>query len=195
VDFAFLKAEGASRGIIVMWDKNTLNFVSSSQGEFSITCTFQMVDSDFTWVFLGVYDPQDRFDKWRFWEQLRRTRDGWAGAWCIGGDFNEILYPQEKSFGLCPMNTMVEFHEFINHAALVDLPLCGGDYTWPRSGGKAVRSRLGRFLVSLDWEEHFPDSLQIRLPRPLSDHFPITREGQAGEGECSFQIREHVAQS
>jgi len=91
------------------------------------------------------------------------------------------------------MNTMLEFHDFINYSALVDLPLRGGEYTWSRSGGETVCSRLDRFLVSLDWEEHFPDSLQTRLPRPLSNHFPksfpnISREGQAGEGECSFQI-------
>jgi len=48
VDFSFLKAEGASRGIIVMWDKNTFNFVSFSQGDFSITYIFQMVDGGFT---------------------------------------------------------------------------------------------------------------------------------------------------
>ena len=72
------------------------------------------------------------------------------------------------------MNTMLEFHDLINYVALVDLPLRGGDYTWSRSGGEAVRSRLDRFLVSLDWEEHFPNSLHTRLPRPLSDHFPIT---------------------
>ena len=132
VDFAFLKAEGASEGIIVMRDKNTFNFVSSSQGEFSITSIFQMVDGGFSWAFSGVYGPQDRFDKLRFWEELQRTRDGWPGPWCIGGDFDEILYPQERSSGLCPMNTMVEFHDFINYGALVDLPLHGGDYTWSR---------------------------------------------------------------
>jgi len=36
--------------------------------------------------------------------------------------------------GLCPANTMSEFHEFINYSALVDLPLRGGEFTWFRSG-------------------------------------------------------------
>ena len=95
------------------------------------------------------------------------------GAW---GDFNEILYPQERSLGLCPMNTMLEFHDFINYSALVDLPLRGDDFTWSRSGGDAGCSRLDRFLVSLDWGEQFPDSLQSRLPRPLLNHFPVKLE-------------------
>ena len=183
VDFAFLKAEGASRGITVMWDKNTVNFVSSSQGEFSITCIFQMVDGGFTWAFSEVYSPQGRLDKLRFWEELRRTRNGWPGPWCIGGDFNKILYPQERSSRLCPMNTMLKFHDFISYAALVDLPSHGNDYTWSRSSGEAVCSRLDRFLVSLDWEEHFPDSLHTRLRRP-----PYIKCTECNLVICSFKL-------
>jgi len=51
--------------------------------------------------------------------------------------------------------------------------LRGGDFTWSRSGDEAVCSRLDRFLVSVEWEEKFPDLIQKRLPRLLSDHFPI----------------------
>ena len=86
VGFMFLKAIGASGGIIVMWDKSTFNLVSSSHGEFSITCIFQMVGGDFTWAFTGVYGPQARVDKIRFWKELQRIRDGWPGPWCIGGN-------------------------------------------------------------------------------------------------------------
>jgi len=66
VGFTFLKAMGASRGIIVMWDKSTFNLVSSSQEEFSITCIFQTVEGGFTWPFTEVYGPQARVDKLRF---------------------------------------------------------------------------------------------------------------------------------
>jgi len=38
------------------------------------------------------------------------------------------------------MNTMQEFHDFMNYSALVDLPLRGGDYTRSRSDGNAVCS-------------------------------------------------------
>jgi len=62
VGFVFLKAVGASRGIIVMWDKSIFYLVSSSHGEFSVTCIFQMIEGGFTWAFTG---PQVRADKLR----------------------------------------------------------------------------------------------------------------------------------
>jgi len=101
-----------------------------------------MVEGGFTWAFTGVYGPQARLDKSRFWEGVQRTRDRWLGPLCLGGDFNEILYPQERSSGLCPMNAMFEFHNFINYSALVDLPLLRADFTWSRIGGNIVCSRL-----------------------------------------------------
>jgi len=93
VGFVFLKVVGDSGGIIMMWDKNTFNLVCSFQGELSITCILQTVEGGFSWAFTGVYGPQAILDKLRFWEELQRTKDSWSGPWCLGGDFNEILYP------------------------------------------------------------------------------------------------------
>jgi hypothetical protein len=33
--------------------------------------------------------------------------------------------------------------------------------------------RIDRFLLSLDWEEQFPNISKRRLPRNRSDHFPL----------------------
>jgi len=41
----------------------------------------------------------------------------------------------------------------------------------------------------LDWEEQFPDSLQSRLPRPLSYHFPVKLESAKLEkGKVPFKF-------
>jgi len=39
--------------------------VSSSCGEFSISCFLQMVDGSFSWAFFGVYGPYIRVDNLR----------------------------------------------------------------------------------------------------------------------------------
>ena len=54
----------------------------------------------------------------------------------------------------------MEFQDFINYSALMDLPLRGGDSTWSRSGDDSVCLRLDRFLVLADWEELFSDMFQ-----------------------------------
>jgi len=120
----------------------------------------------------------------RFWEELRLIKDQWSGPWCVGEDFNEILYPHERSLGLSPSNSIEEFHNFINCYTLVDLPLQEGDFTWVPTS-----SRLDHFLISLDWEEHFTDAIQKRLPRPLSDHFPMCLEnGKSQRGKIPFKF-------
>lgn len=53
----------------------------------------------------------------------------WNLPWCIGGDFNEILFLSERyseaSFSL----SMSEFSYFIFEPNLVHLPLVGGRFT------------------------------------------------------------------
>ena len=99
-------------------------------------------------------------------------------AWPLvfGGDLNEILHASERSTGVCLVNAMAEFRIFINQRALLDLPLREGEFTWSRSGVGAVASRLDRSHVSIDWEQLFPESVQRRMARPFSDHFPICLE-------------------
>ena len=75
VGFAVLKAIGTAGGILVLWNKNSFQLISSFCGEFSITC-LQMGDGSTTWAFTGVYGPSVRVDKLKMWDELRRIRDG-----------------------------------------------------------------------------------------------------------------------
>jgi hypothetical protein len=49
----------------------------------------------------------------------------------------------------------------------MDLPLAGGQSTWSNS---TSWSRLDRFLVSPEWEIHYPGLFQKKLLRLCSDH-------------------------
>ncbi|MQL91998.1 hypothetical protein Taro_024624 [Colocasia esculenta] len=58
-------------------------------------------------------------------------------------------------------------------AALVDIDMAGGFFTWPNLRTMASCSWLDKFLVSVDWEDHFPCSQLAVLTRVASDHRPI----------------------
>lgn len=46
-------------------------------------------------------------------------------------------------------------------------------FTWSNNRESLSWSRINRFILSLDWEALFPDFSQRRLPRILSNHFPL----------------------
>jgi len=125
VGFSVREAIGSAGGIIVMWNTNSFQLVSSSCGDFSITCFLQSVEGSRLWAFTGIYGPHDRANKLLMLEVLGRISDGWNGPWCIGGDFKEILHFHERSTGHLRSNAMAEFWDFINQMCLMDLPLRG----------------------------------------------------------------------
>ena len=72
---------------------------------------------------------------------------------------------------------MLGFSDFISEHNFIDLPLEGGTFTWSNSRAVALQSRLDKFLLSSDLEEHFPNIHKKRLHRLLSNHFPVLLEG------------------
>uniref|UniRef100_A0A2N9GX79 Reverse transcriptase domain-containing protein n=1 Tax=Fagus sylvatica TaxID=28930 RepID=A0A2N9GX79_FAGSY len=129
------------------------------------------------WVFSSVYGPQT--DKERF--------------------------PPEKLRGHSFTQAMQGFSDFISSCGLVDPPLEGGQFTWSNSREEEAMSRIDRFLYTAAWEDQFPSITQRRLPRVLSDHFPLVLEcGQLHQGKRPFRFenmwfkaegfRDHVRQ-
>ena len=168
-----VEAEGTAGGILVFWDTKKLELVESEIGEFSATCIFKNVEDNFMWAFTGVYGPMKKRKRKLFWEELGALRGLWEGPWCIGGDFNMVLSPNDRNSVGRISHHMRRFNEVINELGLRDLPLQGGPFTWRGGHNNQRMSRLDRFLVSADWESQFSNVFQRTLPRPVSDHCPV----------------------
>jgi hypothetical protein len=84
---------------------------------------------------------------------------------------------------------MMEFSDFIADQGLVDIPLVGGQFTWSNNQEDEIWSRIDRFLLSLSWEDYYPEVVQRRLPRVCSDHFPLILEcGDSRGGKKYFKF-------
>jgi hypothetical protein len=82
---------------------------------------------------------------------------------------------------------MNDFSEFIFSLGLMDIPLEGLRYTWSNNCENSAMSRIDRFLYISEWEDRYPTVVQRRLPRLLSDHFPIMLEsGEFLKGNRPF---------
>ena len=109
----------------------------------------------------------------------------------FGGDFNEILFPNERLRGGRLSSTMRCFSKILNELGLRDLPLQGGPFYLEGGCDGRLMSRLDRFLVSDDWESQFGNAIQRILPRPVSNHSPILLDNKgvrSGPSPFCFEL-------
>ena len=98
----------------------------------------------------GSYGPTLKRNRELFWEELGAIRGLWSDPWCIGGDFNVVRFPSERSREGRITGSMRRFSEVIDELASRDLPLQGGPFMWSGGLNGQFRSRLDRFLISED---------------------------------------------
>jgi exonuclease III len=152
-DWCYVAAIGAAGGILLMWDKRVVSRVDTVVGDCVAACSFKNVVDGFVWAFAGVYGPNGDFERRCLWDELAGLMSCWDLPWCIGGDFNVVRFPSERSGGRRISGAMREFSDFISECGLMDLPLNGGLCTWSNTWSW---SRIDRFLVSPDWEAKYP---------------------------------------
>ncbi|XP_060170496.1 uncharacterized protein LOC132601433 [Lycium barbarum] len=98
------------------------------------------------------------------------------GPWCMGGEFNVIMDPDEKLGGR-PHRThkSMYFITCMEDSDLSAIGFSGPRYTWcnnfPHS--KRVWKRLDRILINDEWTQLFPHNSVRHLSRSGSDHRPV----------------------
>ena len=63
LDLRTLEAVGAAGGVLICWDKRSLEMLEWEEGQFSISCKFRNVENGVVWVFMSVYGPFTKEDR------------------------------------------------------------------------------------------------------------------------------------
>ncbi|XP_057734588.1 uncharacterized protein LOC130950040 [Arachis stenosperma] len=174
VSWDFVESNGASGGLLLIWDDDFFKLRISHKGERWICVEGELLQYNFNCAFILVYGEHSRQEKLIVWEELSYVAGLCQVPCCFMGDFNEIVQVEERRGTVSLSLSAEDFKSWINDMELVDLPITDRKFTWFRGSSC---SRIDRVLVSLEWIEKFPD---IRLrggPRGLSDHCPIIVEG------------------
>lgn len=120
-----------------------------------------------------------------FFGQLNHVAGSWNCpwvGWIVELSLGARRRLQRYSFsnwekGGCSISTaMHEFNGWIRDRDLCDLPLRGAEFMWSNMQQFPVMSRLDWFLVSTDWLDIFPDSVQRALARLVCGHCPLLLE-------------------
>ena len=152
MDWCCLDSNGASRGILIMWDNRVVEKVEECVGAYTLAVSFRNVVDCSVWAFVGVYGLNPDRDRRLLWDELVSVLSFWNLSWCIGGDFNVTRFPSERLGSAHLDFAMMEFFEFISEQGLMDLPLAGGSFTWSISLDPPLWSRIDQFLVSPELE-------------------------------------------
>ena len=189
LEWGAVNARGVTGGILVIWDNKVLELMGMELGLYSISCRFKCCDDCFVWIFSGEYGPTLGNAREDFWDEFGAIRGLWSDPWCIGGDFNVVRFPGERSGASRLTLAMRRFTWVIDDLHLRNLPLLGGSSTWSEGLNNQAYLRLDRFLVSEGWEGHFSNVLQCVLPKPVSDHSPILLDvGGMRRGPSPFRF-------
>ncbi|KAL5756462.1 hypothetical protein ACOSQ2_021208 [Xanthoceras sorbifolium] len=139
------------------------------------------VDQDgLRWRFTGFYGDPKQVSREQSWILLRRLAGMDNLPWIIGGDFNEIMWGNEKMGGLFRNGAAMDnFREAINCSGLMDLGFVGNKYTWcnRQFSGVVIWERLDRCLCNLRWRVMFPEAVVIHRDYSSSDHRALIIDG------------------
>jgi len=98
-------------------------------------------------------------------------------AWLVIGDFNAVLYMQDRLGGNEVHDSEVrEYAECINQCELTAMRSFGGYYSWSNKArnGKRLWSKIDRAFINLEWFNLFDFTQVDYLAEEISNHAPLT---------------------
>ncbi|KAL2896732.1 DNA-(apurinic or apyrimidinic site) lyase [Bienertia sinuspersici] len=128
----------------------------------------------------GFYGWPSYTEKHLLWALLQSLGEEvrWEGPCLCAGDFNQIMYHEEKLGGpLRDKKLMDEFRTALEDCGLVglvDLSFVGFKYTWWNGceGDLSLHQRLDRMIGNKKWVDEFSWLCMHHLDYGGSDHLP-----------------------
>ena len=123
-----------------------------------------------TYVY-GANQEGTRRDLWTALEAIALSMDD---AWCVMGDFNAVLYPEDRQGGTMVQDFEVRpFQECITNCELQEARYRGPYFSWTNH---TVWTRIDRVFTNTLWYGVFDFCQTAYLPHSLSDHTPLVLE-------------------
>ncbi|XP_019175465.1 PREDICTED: uncharacterized protein LOC109170766 [Ipomoea nil] len=167
----YVDSDGLSGGIALLWKKNcTARLLSYSTNYVDVGVTIAGFPE---WRMTGYYGFSERTRRTESWDLLRALSSRSTLPWVVIGDFNDLLYQNEKRGGNPHPNSLLRgFGEAIEDCGLAQLPMNGYLYTWEKGKGTAnwMEERLDKVLVTDEWRGVVTGAKVMNLRTRKSDH-------------------------
>lgn len=128
--FVYSPSDGASGGVIVIW--NSTRFVGNlvHLNSYSITMKFECCLSGKSFHLTNIYGPCTPEGKVDFINWLYNFDTEHLDDWVLAGDFNLIRSPEDKNRPGANMQDIMLFNDLILHLDLAEIQFQGRHFSW-----------------------------------------------------------------
>ena len=140
-------SDGRSGGLAMMWKEGSdIRLRSCSNSHIDVE--IHEGSAATPWRATGFYGHPDAGKRFISWQLLDFLKNQNTMPWIVFGDFNEIMWSNEKSGWLDRnANQMADFRDCLNRCELVDLGFIGQKFTWCNGRGGEQRTKDRKSVV------------------------------------------------
>ncbi|KAL8116071.1 hypothetical protein AgCh_022528 [Apium graveolens] len=157
--FISIEVQGHSGGLALLWkNEGGCTVIEATRNYIDFEVENEGVGR---WRYTGFYGCPERQRRRESWGMLLNLRERSNLPWCVIGDFNDMMYEDEKRGGnKQPFYLLTGFTETLETCQLKDLGFVGEKFTWERSRGSNfwIQERLDRGVANQKWRELFPEA-------------------------------------
>lgn len=162
----------------MLWNEDSrliVDIVTAS--EYSIHVLIKVPTNSYTFLLTTIYASPSFTNRKILWNYLKDLLPSVRLPWVLLGDFNDMLFQDEKMGGLPLTSSRINaFWDCLDYCGLMDLGFHGPKFTWTNKNliwYRNIKERLDRGLGNAEWKLLFPRSEIHYLPRTKSYHCPI----------------------
>lgn len=174
--FDYVPSQGASGGILTVWNDSVFQGECLFKNNFSISIRFTSIRNNQSWILTNIYGPCENSQRLEFIDWFKNIQMPDSSDWIIVGDFNYIRYPHNGNRGSGDINNMLHFNDAIHSLALVEIPSKDRSFTWSNMQTAPLLEKLDWIFTSEHWTITFPNTTVRTLAKITSDHTPCCIE-------------------
>lgn len=91
-----IDCEERGRGLAILWTKEVVLSVRDFSKNHIHANIYNMDESEHSWMFTSIYGHPEGINKSKTWALINQLGAGVSRPWLLGGDFNEVLFVDEK---------------------------------------------------------------------------------------------------
>jgi hypothetical protein len=139
-----MATHGRSGGILLGVDLSVFDIGGIDEGDFYVKFTLRYKSTDFKFFLYSIYGPTQSQNKGVFLAELANTCSKENLLFLIGGDFNIMRKPEDKSCGDFDTKWPSLFNAIIESLDLREIVMTGRQYTWAGTGDNPTYEKLDR---------------------------------------------------